>query len=301
MVQRGGSTKQKNHNNQSPLKIAVIRKNKQARKAIRFVEKKNYNQPIVSSSQSNLHHHFGLHFYDWLQENSNQLLRRCHQLENPESHRIPSIELKRIIDELGFNQSSAEDLENIIRQHETNPNEIDYQTLVTGKLFVNKDCLLSGFLSSGKLRKKKLKIQTKSQPNIPIATQTEGPRMPKGNPPKVYVKRHQFLTDINRFSRDHVPRHPFEDDSSYYLDAKQPEFVHIHNAGNTFDTVFIVQYDRSLLAHRGDLYTLKDAFKSGVPIDIQDEFYKTLLMVAAANGDIETTEFLLKSGSVESM
>lgn len=66
------------------------------------------------------------------------------------------------------------------------------------------------------------------------------------------------------------------------------------------------------LAHRGDLHTLLDAFKSGsinsggmfnhlpiflgVPVDIRDKYYKTPLMIAAANGDLETTEFLLECG-----
>jgi ankyrin repeat protein len=33
-----------------------------------------------------------------------------------------------------------------------------------------------------------------------------------------------------------------------------------------------------------------------VPVDIRDQFYKTPLMVAAANGDLETTQFLLQYG-----
>jgi ankyrin repeat protein len=51
-----------------------------------------------------------------------------------------------------------------------------------------------------------------------------------------------------------------------------------------------------LLAHRGDLHSLLDAFKSGVPVDIRDKFYQTPLMIAAANGDLETTKFLLQCG-----
>jgi ankyrin repeat protein len=34
----------------------------------------------------------------------------------------------------------------------------------------------------------------------------------------------------------------------------------------------------------------------GVPVDIRDKFYKTPLMIAAANGDLETTKFLLECG-----
>ena len=72
------------------------------------------------------------------------------------------------------------------------------------------------------------------------------------------------------------------------------------------------------VAHRGDLHTLLDAFKSGtrhitrcpleselivplagVPVDIRDKFYKTPLMIAAANGDLDTTTFLLECGYVK--
>ena len=48
MVQRGGTTKSKNAENQLPIKIATIRKNKDARKNIRLAEKKT----IQSKKQS---------------------------------------------------------------------------------------------------------------------------------------------------------------------------------------------------------------------------------------------------------
>lgn len=35
---------------------------------------------------------------------------------------------------------------------------------------------------------------------------------------------------------------------------------------------------------------------SGVPVDIRDKFYQTPLMIAAVNGDLETTKFLLECG-----
>jgi ankyrin repeat protein len=41
---------------------------------------------------------------------------------------------------------------------------------------------------------------------------------------------------------------------------------------------------------------LNVSFSPGVPVDIRDKFYKTPLMIAAANGDLETTKFLLECG-----
>lgn len=71
-------------------------------------------------------------------------------------------------------------------------------------------------------------------------------------------------------------------------------------------------------AYRGDLQTLLDAFKRGVPVDITDKFMKTPLMVglfffsrsvfsllnsfffflrlACAHGDLKTVQFLLTCG-----
>ena len=40
-----------------------------------------------------------------------------------------------------------------------------------------------------------------------------------------------------------------------------------------------------------------DAFKCGLPVDVRDKYFKTPLMVAAANGDINTCIFLISCGA----
>lgn len=47
----------------------------------------------------------------------------------------------------------------------------------------------------------------------------------------------------------------------------------------------------------GDLYTLLDAFKRGLPCDVRDKYFKTPLMVAAGNGDLKACKFLLQCGA----
>ncbi|CAF1196458.1 unnamed protein product [Rotaria sordida] len=279
MVQRGGTTKTKNANNQLPIKIATIWKNKDAKTNIRLVEKKQYNRKIISS-KSNPDRDYRIHLYDWLQERYDRLLRRFHQIENINTHRITSNDFKQIIHEEGFTQITSDDLHDLIIRHETNPNEIDYQTFLTGKLFIEKPFLMQTFIQKTNKKKKKKMKKTKKQLAIPIAIRHEGSRTLHGNPPLVYIKKHEFITDQNRFNRDHIPKHIINDDSVYYIDKIDPQFVHINNA-----------------VYRGDLHTLLDAFKSGVPVDIRDKFYKTPLMIAAANGDLETTKFLLQCGA----
>ncbi|CAF3869297.1 unnamed protein product [Rotaria magnacalcarata] len=277
MIQRGGTMKTKNADNQLPIKIAKIFKNKNAIKNIRLVEKKHYSRKVMSP-KSNPDRDYKIHLYDWLQEKYDRLLRRFHQVENSSIHRIASNDLKQIIREEGFSQITADDLHDLIVRHETNPNEIDYQMFLSGKLFLDKAFLLPAFIQ--KTNKRKKTKTTKKQPAIPIAIRNEGPRTTHGNPPLVYIKKHQFITDQTRFNRDQIPKHVINDDSAYYLDKPDPQFIHINNA-----------------VYRGDLHTLVDAFKSGVPVDIRDKFYKTPLMIAAANGDLETTNFLLQCGA----
>lgn len=243
LVQRGGTTKMKNAENRYPMKIAKIWKSKDARKNIRLVEKKHYNRPITSP-RSNPDRDYKIHFYDWLQERSDRLLRRFHQVENPQTHRVTTNDLKQIIAEEGFTQITPDDLHDLIVLHEKDPNEIDYQTFLSGKLFIEKPFLLSTFLRKNKKKRKtKKKKKSKKQVLLPIAIRSEGPRTSRGNPPLVYVQKHQFKTDLNRFDRDHVPKHLISDDSAHYMDRIDPQFVHINNAGkisrsSCFDLVF---------------------------------------------------------------
>lgn len=232
MVQRGGTIKTKNAENQLPMKIAKINKNKDARKNIRLIDKKNYNRQIISP-RSNPDRDYKIHFYDWLQERYDRLLRRFRQVENSDTHRITSNDFKQIITEEGFNQITSDDLNDLIIRHEINPNEIDFQTFLSGKLFIEKPFLIQTFIkkTNKKKKKKKQRKKTKKQVLIPISIRHEGPRTSKGNPPLVYVKKHQFITDLNRFNRDHIPKHILNDDSGYYMDKIDPQYVHISNAG----------------------------------------------------------------------
>jgi hypothetical protein len=98
------------------------------------------------------------------------------------------------------------------------------------------------FIRKTNKKKKKKKKKTKKQIAIPIATRHEGPRTLNGNPPLVYVKKHQFITDQNRFSRDQIPKHIINDDSAYYIDKIDPQFVHINNAGRYSLSITLILY-----------------------------------------------------------
>lgn len=115
---------------------------------------------------------------------------------------------------------------------------------------------------------------------MPICILDEGPRMDEGDPPAIYQPQHIHFTDINRFNRDKPPSHPLQDDSAWYLKSPDKAFVNISHA-----------------AKNGDLNTLLDAFKRGLPVDIRDKYYKTPLMLAASKGDVKTCNFLISCGA----
>lgn len=230
MVQRGGTTRNRNAENKLPIKIATQWKNKDAKKNIRLAEKKHYYRK-VTFSKSNPDRDYKIHFYDWLQERHDRLLRRFHQVENIDTHRITSDDFRKIIHEEGFTQITSDDLNDLIIRHETNPNEIDYQAFLSGKLFIEKPFLTQAFVQKTKNKKNRKNKRKGKQVLLPIATCYEGTRISDGNPPLVYIRKHQFVTDQNRFNRDQVPKHRINDDSAYYIDNIFPQFIHINNAG----------------------------------------------------------------------
>jgi ankyrin repeat protein len=85
---------------------------------------------------------------------------------------------------------------------------------------------------------------------------------------------------VSRFGHDNPPLHPLQDDSAWYIKHPEKAFVNLSHAAN-----------------RADMHTLLDAFKRGMPVDIRDKYFKTPLMVAASNGDLDSCRFLLSCGA----
>jgi hypothetical protein len=107
------------------------------------------------------------------------------------------------------------------------------------------------------------------------------PRRPDGGPPYYMIETYQNVTDCSRFSRDHPPEHPLQDDSAWYID----------DPGKAFSNI-------NFITKAGDLASLKKAFESGIPVDMKDNYYKTPLMTACTSGNIDVVKFLLEKGYV---
>jgi hypothetical protein len=172
------------------------------------------------------------------------------------------------------------EIKKLIMSHEKAKDEVDYDLFLSGKKYINKQFLMPSFEGKKKKKKKGGKGKKgKTKIVIPICTLDEGPRM-DGDPPAIYQPQHIHFTDTQRFNRDKPPEHPLQDDSAWYLQNPEKMFVNLSNAANT-----------------GDVNTLLKAFKRGLPVDIRDKYFKTPLMVAASNGDIDTCKFLITCGA----
>ncbi|KAI4788651.1 hypothetical protein KUCAC02_035721 [Chaenocephalus aceratus] len=106
------------------------------------------------------------------------------------------------------------------------------------------------------------------------------PRRPDGGPPHFMIETFFNCSDTRRFARDQPPEHPIMNDSGWYLEKPDTVFVNINCSVKS-----------------GDLESLDLAFNQGVPVDVQDQFYKTPLMVACSSGNYEVAQFLLSRGA----
>nr|XP_019590449.1 PREDICTED: ankyrin repeat and EF-hand domain-containing protein 1 [Rhinolophus sinicus] len=106
------------------------------------------------------------------------------------------------------------------------------------------------------------------------------PRRSNGGPPYYMIETYKNVTDCNRFNQDHPPEHPIQDDSAWYID----------DPGTVFSNI-------NFVTKAGDLASLKKAFESGIPVDMKDNYYKTPLMTACANGNLDVVKFLLEKGA----
>ena len=134
----------------------------------------------------------------------------------------------------------------------------------SGKL-VSKLYETPGSKKKKKKKGKKGKKGKKSKPskgNVPICIEPRDTiRRPDGGPPHALIERLKLTTDLERFGRDNRPKHPFQDDSAWYLQFPTRDFERI----------------RATIKN-GDMTSLKYAFTNGYPVDTKDRFYKTALV-----------------------
>ncbi|KAK0047251.1 ankyrin repeat and EF-hand domain-containing protein 1 [Biomphalaria pfeifferi] len=275
LSQRGCNPKIKNNHGHLPKVIAKEAGNKAAGTEIRKAEKsfgkggKN-NDPWV------------LQLYDWAQARKSMLISAFQSIDVED---VGKISITDFIDVMTTKNAPADDDQLKIvttLQDKNKEGRIDYNDFFVAKKWVNKNFVYEAFEGKKKKKKGKRKGGKKGKFKLimPICIQDEGSRQFGGAPPLVYVPQHIHFTDTGRFDRDKPPKHPLQDDSAWYIEAPRKSYVNINDA-----------------VKNGDIASLKDAFKQGVPVDIRDKFYKTPLMVACFISNIDLVRFLLENGA----
>lgn len=280
LATRGCNPKVKNLEGETPKVIAKERKAKDASKNIRKGEKQ-YNKLSKQTNDSG-GINWSIRLYDYMYEHAERVKNLFSVNDQDQIGKITRENFIQVISDEGFQAlvESSDEMEKLIKSHEKSKDQIDYELFLTGKKYINKQFLISSFEKKKKKKKKKGKGKKgKTKIIMPICILDEGPRMEEGNPPAIYQPQHVHFTDITRF-HDRTPAHPLQDDSAWYLKSPEKSFININQA-----------------ARNGDLHTMLDAFKRGLPVDIRDKYYKTPLMVAASTGDLNTCKFLLSCGA----
>ncbi|XP_004610982.1 ankyrin repeat and EF-hand domain-containing protein 1 [Sorex araneus] len=180
--------------------------------------------------------------------------------------------------------ATSEQLASIAQMHEkTRGGGVNIEEFFKGTSYLGKTYVIGSF---GPKKKKKGLGKKGKQGRfvlpLPICVIPDEafPHREDGGPPYYLIETYKNVTDCNRFSRDHPPEHPVQDDSAWYIDEPETEYTNIN-----------------YLTRAGDLASLKKAFEKGIPVDMKDNYYKTPLMTACASGNIEAVKFLLEKGA----
>ncbi|KAI9517282.1 hypothetical protein NQZ68_008542 [Dissostichus eleginoides] len=278
LAQRGCNPKLKNLEGLLPRQIAKDAGHKAAAKELKKAERQQ-GKGNKSTSVSLLSDLWGLTLHDWSNEYETELQQVCgNKSETVTTEMFISAleELKAPVD--------LEQIHQVISAHDKGRvGCININDFIKGVKYIKKPLLLSSYMpkkkkgeKGGKGKKGKFVLP------LPICNlpPEHMPRRPDGGPPHFMIETYFNCSDTRRFARDQPPEHPIMNDSGWYLEKPDTVFVNINCSVKS-----------------GDLESLDLALNQGVPVDVQDQFYKTPLMVACSSGNYEVAQFLLSRGA----
>ncbi|XP_033846530.2 ankyrin repeat and EF-hand domain-containing protein 1a [Periophthalmus magnuspinnatus] len=278
LAQRGCNPKLKNLEGLLPRQIAKDLGAKAAAKELRKAEKL-FGKGNKASAVGLLSDPWALSLHDW----SNIYETELRQAFGSQD----ILPLDRFITVLEEVRAPVEiiQLHKVVSMHDkAKLGFININDFIKGSKYIKKPYLLSTYLPKKKKEKggKGGKKKAKFVLPMPICTLTPElkPRRPDGGPPQFMIETYRDCSDINRFDKDHPPIHPIVNDSGWYLEKPDKVFINV-----------------SYCVKSGDLESLDLAFSQGVSVNVQDEFYKTPLMIACQNGSYEMVQYLLNRGA----
>lgn len=260
-----------------PHQIAKDSGHNAVAKELRKAERKQGkgSDPSGAGQMSDL---WALTLHDWSQEYEAELWKAF----GDKSDTVTAERFVSVLEEL---QAPVEpdQIQAVISAHGGDVNISDF---IRGVKYIKKPFRLSSYMPKKKKggKGKKGGKKKKKAPFVlpmPICTLPPElkPRRADGGPPNFMISSYFNCSDVLRFDPAHPPVHPVMNDSGWYIHKPPPVYVNVNSCVRT-----------------NDLESLDHAFSKGVPVDVQDEFYKTPLMVACSTGNYEMAQYLLSKG-----
>ncbi|XP_017287874.2 ankyrin repeat and EF-hand domain-containing protein 1a [Kryptolebias marmoratus] len=281
LAQRGCNPKLKNQDNLLPRQIAKDAGHKAAAKELRKAERQQ-GKGDKSDGVSLMSDLWALTLHDW----SNEFQTEIRHTFGDKTETVYTDMFVLVLEELNAPVKSEQLLSVISAHDKRGEGSINITDFIKGVKYIKKAFLLSSYMpkkkkgeKGGKGGKKKKGKFTLPMPICTLLPELK-PRRPDGGPPYFMIETYYNCSDVHRFDRSHPPEHPIINDSGWYVEKP--------------DTVYI---NINYCVKSGNLETLDLAFSQGVPVDVQDEYYKTPLMVACSSGNVEVVQYLLSQGA----
>ncbi|XP_047398458.1 ankyrin repeat and EF-hand domain-containing protein 1 [Sciurus carolinensis] len=280
IAQRGCDLKWKNLDHRTPRAVAKDGGFKAASKEIRRAER--IANKLAKPGVKNPNPMWALRLHDWSVEHE-AFLRESFSFVDRGNGTVSKEDFVLTLeDKQDF--ANSEQLAFIAQLHEkTRDGGVNINDFFKGTKYLSKSFVLGSFGPKKKKRgmgKKGRKGKFVLPLPVCVIPEYAFPFRPDGGPPYFMIETYQNVTDCSRFNQDHPPEHPIQDDSAWYID----------DPGKVFSNI-------NFVTRAGDLASLKKAFEAGIPVDMKDNYYKTPLMTACANGNIDVVKFLLEKGA----
>ncbi|KAI3385789.1 hypothetical protein SNEBB_004155 [Seison nebaliae] len=276
VAQRGCNPKRKNYVGDVAKILAKETGNKEVSKNIKKADGM-YNKMHNSNQE------WKIELYDYTFSHHDRLIEQFEKFDDEKCGKVSLTDFETVLTKEGFDEIPKDDLKRLMQLHQKHRDDgIDYHMFLCGKKYLPKAYLMVAFEEKSKKKKKKKAKTKKGKLNIPfpICIDDEGERLSNGRPPAIYAPKYVPFSDNERFSGENIVSNVIHDDSIWYLNHPDKRNINLCDA-----------------AYCGDRATIAAAVARGWPVDIHDKLYKTPLMAAAAQGDLETCKLLISLGA----
>ncbi|TRY99825.1 hypothetical protein DNTS_014885 [Danionella cerebrum] len=282
LAQRGCNPKVKNQEGLLPRQIAKDCGHKATVKELKRAERLHGK---FSKGQGGTNEPWALMLHDWSHENENEL-RRAFESASDSIMGTDIVTRETFVSILKDLHASLDDAQIqtlLLALDKRKEGFIDVNDFFKGLKFLPKTYVMASY---GAKKKKAAKTgkNKKSKLNLPIPICTIPAdlihRRDDGGPPHFMIESYQHATDSHRYTRDHRPGHPIEDDTAWYIEEPEKIYINMNYCVKT-----------------GDIESLRLALGQKVPVDVKDRFYKTPLMAACTSGNYEMAKLLLDHGA----